>query len=99
MKIISDELAAQIIDAVNTFDWNNEDCYEAAAELLDTIAAKIERNDTKGFYKLVQWPESQKLMEHPRFSECLFVENIEGHNDVGSSAYMCPIDIYEEIFK
>lgn len=45
------------------------------------------------------WPESQMLMEHPRFNECLFVENIDGHNDVGSSAYMCPIDIYEEIFK
>ena len=50
-------------------------------------------------YKLVQWPESQMLMEHPRFNECLFVQDIEGHNEVGSSAYMCPIDLYEEIFK
>lgn len=50
-------------------------------------------------YKLVQWPESQMLMEHPRFEECLFVQDIEGHNEVGSSAYMCPTDLYEEIFK
>lgn len=50
-------------------------------------------------YVLVQWPESQDLMEHPRFSECLFVQDIEGHEEVGSSAYMCPEDLYEEVFK
>lgn len=50
-------------------------------------------------YKLVQWPESQMLMDHPRFNECLFVQDIEGHNEVGSSAYMCPVDLYKEIFK
>ena len=50
-------------------------------------------------YILVQWPESQFLMDHERFNECLFVENIEGHEDVGSSAYMCPEDLYNEIFK
>lgn len=50
-------------------------------------------------YKLVKWPKSQMLMEHPRFNECLFVQDIEGHNEVGSSAYMCPIDLYKEIFK
>ena len=49
-------------------------------------------------YVLVQWPESQYLMEHNRFHECLFVENIEGHDDVGSSAYMCPEDLYIDIF-
>lgn len=49
-------------------------------------------------YVLVQWPESQDLMEHPRFSECLFVQDIEGHEEVGSSAYMCPEDLYEEIY-
>lgn len=49
-------------------------------------------------YILVQWPESQDLMEHPRFHECLFVQDIEGHDEVGSSAYMCPEDLYEEIY-
>ena len=49
-------------------------------------------------YKLVLWPESQFLMDHPRFSECLFIDYIDGHEDVGSSAYVCPVDLYEEIF-
>lgn len=50
-------------------------------------------------YVLVCWPRSQKLMEHERFDECLFVADLEGHIEVGSSAYMCPLDLYEEIFK
>jgi hypothetical protein len=49
-------------------------------------------------YVLVQWPDSQRLMEHDRFHECLFIENIDGHDDVGSSAYMCPEDLYDELF-
>lgn len=49
-------------------------------------------------YILVQWPESQMLMEHERFNECLFIDDIEGHIDVGSSAYMCPEDLYNELF-
>ena len=50
-------------------------------------------------YILVQWPESQMLMEHKRFNECLLVQDINNHNEVGSSAYMCPEDLYEKIFK
>lgn len=49
-------------------------------------------------YILVQWPESQMLMEHDRFNECLLINNIEEHEEVGSSAYMCPEDLYNEIF-
>lgn len=49
-------------------------------------------------YQLVQWPESQLLMEHERFEECLFVQDIEGHSEVGSAAYMCPEDLYNELF-
>jgi hypothetical protein len=49
-------------------------------------------------YILVQWPESQMLMEHEGFDECLFVNDIEVHEEVGSSAYMCPEDLYNEIF-
>lgn len=48
-------------------------------------------------YILVQFPESQLLMEHPRFNECLFVQDIPGHEEVGSIAYMCPEDLYDEI--
>ena len=50
-------------------------------------------------YVLVQFPESQLLMNNPRFNECLFVQDIPGHDEVGSSAYMCPEDLYEQIFN
>ena len=50
-------------------------------------------------YILVEWPESQRLMEHKRFNECLFIQDIDGHVKVGSSAYMCPEDLYEKIFN
>ena len=50
-------------------------------------------------YILVEWPESQMLMEHERFNECLFIQDIDGHVEVGSSAYMCPEDLYETIFN
>ena len=50
-------------------------------------------------YILVEWPESQRLMEHKRFNECLFIQDIDGHVEVGSSAYMCPEDLYEKIFN
>ena len=96
---INDNLAENIIEAVNTFDESNEDCFEASAEYLYTLAQEFKKQTNKQYYVLVQWPESQILMEHSRFDECLFVENIEEHDDVGSSAYMCPIDIYEETFE
>lgn len=99
MYIINDDLAKNIIQAVDTFDESNEDCFEASAEYLYILAKEFKKQFNKQYYVLVQWPESQMLMEHSRFNECLFVENIEKHNDVGSSAYMCPVDIYEEIFK
>lgn len=28
-------------------------------------------------YVLVTWPESQQFMDHERFNECLFVQDIE----------------------
>ena len=50
-------------------------------------------------YVLVEWPESQELMEHERFNECLFVQDIDGHVEVEGSAYMCPEDLYEKVFN
>lgn len=49
-------------------------------------------------YILVQWPESQKLMEHERFNECLLVQDIDDYDGTCSS-YMCPEDLYEKIFN
>ena len=97
MKTISNNFVKNILELKETFDESNEDCFEAAAELIFRLADEF-KNSNEVYYKLVQWPESQMLMEHPRFHECLFVDNIEGHDDVGSSAYMCPMDLYEEIF-
>lgn len=97
MKTISNKIVNDILELKETFDESNEDYFEAAAELIFRLANEI-KNSNEIYYKLVQWPESQMLMEHPRFNECLFVDNIDGHDDVGSSAYMCPIDLYEEIF-
>ena len=50
-------------------------------------------------YILVEWPKSQMLMEHERFNECLLVQDIDEHIEVGSAAYMCPEDLYEKIFN
>lgn len=36
-------------------------------------------------------------MEHKRFNECLLVTDIDGHDEVGSSAYMIPEDLYMEM--
>ena len=50
-------------------------------------------------YILVTFPESQLLMDSPRFNECFFVQDIPGHDEVGSSAYMCPEDLYDKIIN
>lgn len=55
--------------------------------------------ENKDKYVLVQWPETQELMMHERFNECLLIQDIDGHDEVGSSSYMCPEDLYEEIFN
>ena len=54
---------------------------------------------TRRRYVLVTFPESQYLMNHRRFHECLLIQDIDGHDEVGSSAYMCPVDLYREIFN
>lgn len=41
-------------------------------------------------YVLVKWPESQLLMEEEWFNECILAQDIEGHTEVGSSAYFVP---------
>lgn len=36
---------------------------------------------------------------HERFNECLLIQDIDEHDVVGSSSYMCSEDLYEEIFN
>ena len=49
-------------------------------------------------YILVKWPNSDLLRSHNRFNECLLVSDLLGHEKVGISAFMCPEDLYVEIF-
>ena len=48
-------------------------------------------------YYLIQWPESQRLMEQPWFSQCVFAMDIDGHEEVGDSAYFVPVELYDEM--
>jgi hypothetical protein len=47
-------------------------------------------------YVMVSWPEIQDYMEHPRFEECIFCQEIEGH-PCPDNSYMVPEDLYLDI--
>ena len=47
-------------------------------------------------YILVEWPEIQTFMDHPRWSECIFCMGIEGHLCPDNS-YMVPESLYKEV--
>lgn len=47
---------------------------------------------------VVTWPESQELMDHARFDECTLLNDEQDLIRYGSSAYLCPRDLYEEIY-
>lgn len=47
-------------------------------------------------YYLIGWPETQKYMDHPRWSECVFCIEIEGH-PCPDSTYAIPESLYNEI--
>jgi hypothetical protein len=36
-------------------------------------------------------------MESDRFHECLFVDNLDGHDEVPDSSYMVPEDLYDSM--
>ena len=40
------------------------------------MTAFLNHNSMKK-YILVEWPESQELMEHERFNECLLIQDID----------------------
>lgn len=47
-------------------------------------------------YIKVEWPEIQDFMHHPRWNECIFCTEIEGH-PCSDNTYMVPEDLYDEI--
>lgn len=49
-------------------------------------------------YVLVSFPEIQYFMEHPRWSECIFCQEIEGHPCEGST-YVVPEDLYYQVTR
>lgn len=49
-------------------------------------------------YILVSFPRIQDFMEHPRWSECVFCTEIDGH-PCEDSTFAVPEDLYNEVFK
>ena len=41
-------------------------------------------------YKIIQWPESQLLMNESWFNECIIINDEKGLKKYGSSAYYVP---------
>lgn len=48
-------------------------------------------------YILVEWPNTQYFMEHPRYSECYHCDGVDFNNRETCGALMVPEDLYEEI--
>ena len=48
-------------------------------------------------YILVQWPESQVIMEKEWFSECILMNDENLLNELGSSCYFVPKQYYTEL--
>lgn len=100
-----DELISDTENLFNNIDPEMEQASEIISDAIqhlenvrDGINNRIQQL-FKDTYVLVTWPNSQLLMNHERFKECLLVQDIDGHNQVGSSAYMCPSDLFDEIFE
>ena len=49
-------------------------------------------------YILVGWPEIQDFMVHPRWNECIFCNEIQGH-PCQDSTYAVPESIYNEVME
>lgn len=48
-------------------------------------------------YILVQWPDSQILMDYPWFDECILMNDENHLSEIGSSAYFVPENRYNEL--
>lgn len=47
-------------------------------------------------YVMVTWPEIQDFMNHKRWNECIFCQEIEGH-PCPDSTYMVPESVYDDV--
>lgn len=48
-------------------------------------------------YILVEWPDTQYFIEHPRYSECYYCDGVDFDHRETCGALMVPEDLYEEI--
>lgn len=100
-----DALISDAENLVNSIDPERVEAVNILAEAigqLENAKANIDNQICQMFkdtYVLVTWPNSQLLMNHERFKECLLVQDVDAHTQVGSSAYMCPSDLFDEIFE
>lgn len=53
--------------------------------------------DMRERYILVEWPDNQILMDHPRWGECILCVEIEGH-PCPDGTYAVPESLYGEVF-
>lgn len=67
-----------------------------------TITNRIKINTSPVLHKileryiLVEWPEIQNFMDHPRWSEYIFCMEIAGH-PCPDNSYMVPESLYKEV--
>lgn len=47
---------------------------------------------------LVGWPKIQDFMKHPRWSECVFCKETDGHPCL-DGVYAVPEDLYNEVYN
>ena len=50
-------------------------------------------------YVIVEWPDSQIIMEQEWYDECYLINDDKGLNDFGSSAYFVPKKRFMELIK
>ena len=50
-------------------------------------------------YVMVEWPDSQMLMDQDWFDECLLINSGKLLDEYGSSAYMVPEEKLTELLK
>lgn len=50
-------------------------------------------------YVLIQWPESQLLMEQEWFDECILMNDEKHLEEIGSSAYFVPEERFISLIK
>lgn len=53
----------------------------------------------KDTYVVVQWPDIQELMDENWFEECILINDEQGLERYGSSAYFVPIEKYKQFYK